>query len=240
MPPSSTLMTPSPLHLHPLKSATISMKQLRSYPPEISGSTRPRTTHALLRPHHRTNPLIWFSAFLCVILIVLLIAAGVLILIVFLVIKPRIPNFDTATASLNTIYLDSPTYLNSDLTFLANFSNPNTKIDVAFQYARIELYFLNRLIAAQALRPFAQRRGEARLQAIHMISSQVYLPPEIAAELVRQVRSNRVSYSVRATFRVRASLGIGHFSYWMYGRCQIELTSPPGGVLVARSCRTKR
>ncbi|KAI0501752.1 hypothetical protein KFK09_016697 [Dendrobium nobile] len=234
-------MTPSPppFHFHPLKSSTMPMKLLRPDPPEYSAGGRPRT-QALLRPHRRTNPFIWFAAFLCVILIVLLIAAGILTLIIFLIIKPRNPSFDTTSATLNAIYLDSPAYLNADLTFLANFSNPNTKIDVVFEYASIELYFLNRLVAAQLLPPFVQRRGEAKLQAVHMISSQVYLPPEIALELVTQVRTNRVFYSVRGTFRVRAIFGVGHLSYWLYGRCQIELTSPPSGVLVARSCRTKR
>ncbi|XP_020594944.1 uncharacterized protein LOC110035047 [Phalaenopsis equestris] len=232
-------LSPPPFHFHPLKSSTIPMKSLRSDPPEYSAGGRTRT-HALLRPHHRTNPFIWFAAFLCVILILLLIASVVLILIIFLIIKPRNPSFDTTAATLNAIYLDSAAYLNADLTFLVNFSNPNTKIDVVFEYSSIELYFLKRLIAAQLIQPFVQRSGEAKLLGLHMISSQVYLPPEIAAELVRQVRTNRVWFTVRGTFRVRASFGVGHFSYWLYGRCQIELTSPPSGVLLARSCRTKR
>uniref|UniRef100_A0A6V7QX33 Late embryogenesis abundant protein LEA-2 subgroup domain-containing protein n=1 Tax=Ananas comosus var. bracteatus TaxID=296719 RepID=A0A6V7QX33_ANACO len=91
-------------------------------------------------------------------------------------------------------------YLNGDLTLLANISNPNPHIDVAFRYLSVELYFRDRLIAAQGLAPFAQRRGEARVASLHMVTSEV-----------------------------RASLGFGHLTYWVNGRCDIDLSPPPAG-----------
>ncbi|KAF8391705.1 hypothetical protein HHK36_024014 [Tetracentron sinense] len=194
----------------------------------------------LLRPPRRTNPITWCGAILCLIFSLFLILAGIVTLIIFLVIRPRYPLFDTTSASLNSIYLDSPEYFNGDFIFLANFSNPNRKIDITFEYLDIELYFFDRLIATQAIQPFTQRRGEARLESVHMVSSLVYLPPNLAMDLQKQVQSNRVKYNIRGTFRVRARLGVSHFSYWLYGRCQLEMTGPPNGVLVARSCRTKR
>ncbi|XP_074567849.1 uncharacterized protein LOC141824451 [Curcuma longa] len=108
---------------------------------------------------------------------------------------------------------------------------------VAFQSLGLELYFRDRLIAVQALRPFAQRTGESRLEATHMITSKVLLPAELAAEIQQQVRENSVVFNVRGSFKVRARLGAGQFSYWIYTRCEVKLTSPPNGVLVARRCR---
>ncbi|KAK9156420.1 hypothetical protein Sjap_003900 [Stephania japonica] len=194
----------------------------------------------LLRPPRPTNPLIWCTAVLCVIFSVLLIVAGIATLVIFLSVKPKRPLFDTTVASLNSIYLDSTEYFNGDFIFLANFTNPNRKIDVRFEYLDIELYFFDRLIANQVLEPFTERRGEARLQSVHLISSEVYLPLNLSLELRKQIQSNRVKYNIRGTFRVRASIGLIHFSYWLYGRCQIEMTGPPSGVLISRSCRTKR
>ncbi|XP_072979887.1 NDR1/HIN1-like protein 3 [Typha angustifolia] len=243
MPPFTSPQMPStltsPYHLQP-PNATRPMKQAMHPMPRPPEFELPTRKQRLLQPNRRTNPAIWCGAILCVMFSLLLIIAGIVTLIVFLVIKPRYPSFDTTNASLNSIYIDSPAYYNGDLTFLANFSNPNHKIDVIFQYLSIELYFKERLIAAQALQPFAQRSGESRIQAIHMISSQVYLPPEISMEIQEQMRSNRVIYNIRGTFKVKASLGFGHFTYWIYGRCEIELTAPPSGVLVARNCRTKQ
>ncbi|KAI3897477.1 hypothetical protein MKW92_032825 [Papaver armeniacum] len=96
-------------------------------------------------------------------------------------------------------------YVNGDFTFLANFSNPNRKIDMRFEYLDIEL------------------KGEARPEAIHMISSEVYSPPNLSTEPRNQVRTNEFSITLE-----------GH------SECLLEMTGPPTGVLIARSCRTKR
>ncbi|GFS31720.1 late embryogenesis abundant (LEA) hydroxyproline-rich glycoprotein family [Actinidia rufa] len=203
-------------------------------------STRKVREQPILRRPHRTNPIVWCGAILCLIFSLLLIFFGVATLIVFLDIKPRIPVFDIPAASLNLIFFDSLECFNGDFTFLTNFSNPNRKIDVRLEHVEIELYFSNSLLATQALMPSTERQGKARTVSVHMISSLVYLPPNLAIELRKQVQSNRVTYNIRGTFRVRANLGLIHYSYWLHGRCQLEMSSPPTGVLLARSCRTKR
>ncbi|KAL3614734.1 hypothetical protein CASFOL_041491 [Castilleja foliolosa] len=194
----------------------------------------------ILRQPRKTNPLIWFGAILCLLFSLLLIFFGIATIIIFVGIKPRNPVFDTSAASLSVIYFDSPEFLNSDLTLLANFSNPNKKLEVRFEYAFIELYFSDKLIATQILQPFSQRPGEVKLVTIRLLSSLVYLPPNVALRLQRQESKNRVVYNVKGSFRVRAEMGLVHYTYWLHGKCQIEMTSPPNGVMITRSCRTKR
>lgn len=194
----------------------------------------------ILQPRHRTSPAMWCAAIVCFAFSILLIVAGVVILIVFLAVKPRAPSFDAANAVLNSIYVDSPApYFNDDVTLVANISNPNQKIDVVFRSATVELFFQERPMAAQALPPFALRRGQYQVVNMHMVSSRVLLPPELAVKMVNQVRSNRVQYTIKTAFKVEARFWLGHYSYWMYTVCELELTSPPCGVLVARMCRTK-
>lgn len=211
------------------------MKQASPPPQQIAEPRKPR----LLPSRRPTNPFVWCGAIVCIILSLLLIVTGIIILIFFLVVKPKNPVFDIPSASLNTIVFDSPFYLNAGLTFLANFSNPNDKMDVMFEYINIDLYFQNRLIASQSLPPFLDRTNEAKLGAVHMISSEVYLSPGLATELQMQMKNNSVLFNIRGAFRVRVSFGFGRYTYWFYGLCQIELTNPPAGVLVARICKTK-
>lgn len=200
-----------------------------------------RKPSILLQPQpRRTNLLVWCGAIFCFIFSLVLIFFGIATLIIYVSVKPRNPVFDTPNASLNTIYFDSPEYLNGDFLFLANFSNPNKRINVRFEYLNIELYFNERVIASQAAQPFSQRKGEVRLQTFHLISSLVYLPQNHAMELRKQVLSNRVQYNIRGTFKVRANLGLIHFSYWLHARCQLEMTGPPTGALVSHTCITKR
>ncbi|KAL9230052.1 hypothetical protein vseg_005445 [Gypsophila vaccaria] len=194
----------------------------------------------LLHPPRKTHPFVWCSAIMCLLFCLLVIFLGIATMIVFLVVRPKYPTFDVPNAKLNAIYFDSPENFNGDFTLVANFTNPNRKISIRYDYLDVELYFVDRLIATQALQPFTQKPGQGRLEMIHLISSLVYLPPYPAVELQRQVQTNRVQYNIRGNFRVRARVGIARFSYWLHMRCQLEMNSPPSGMLVARSCSTKR
>ncbi|KAK1311121.1 hypothetical protein QJS10_CPA08g01858 [Acorus calamus] len=238
MPPLTTPTSTFQLHHPPIQPSKQMKPKLLALPPPPAPPPPPPLK--LLRPTRKTNPLVWCGAFACIIFSLLLILSGVAIIIIFVVIKPRIPSSDVTGASLNGLYIDSPEYLNADFTLLANFSNPNRRIDVRFEHLSIDLYFYDSLISARALSPFTLRGGEGRLETVHMVASEVYLSPEIAMELRRQVGTNRVVYGVRGAFRVKASIGLMRFSYWLYSRCQIEMTGPPTGVLVARRCKTRR
>lgn len=256
--PPSVYCTPSP-HSHPttpsspfpqffiskqqsMKPSPLSIQQTIMTPTtEFLYQNFPKTRDKLLlRNHRRTDPAIWCTAIICMIFSILVILFGITTLIFFLVVKPKTPVFDTNHASLNVIYFDSPGNFNGDLTFIANFSNPNRKLHVRFEHAVLELYFDNNLIANQSIKPFSQREKETGVVKIHFVSSLVYLPRNHAMELQRQVLSNRVMYSVRGIFRVRVSFGLIHFSYWLHGRCELQMSSPPSGILMARSCITKR
>ncbi|KAJ1410841.1 Late embryogenesis abundant protein [Sesbania bispinosa] len=188
----------------------------------------------------KTKPIVWCAAVLCFIFSLLLIFFGIATLIFYFAIKPKNPIFDIPNASLNVVHFDSTEYLNGEFTLLANFSNPNRRIDVRFESLDIELFFSDRLISSQSIKPFTQRPGETRLQTVNFISSLVFLPQDVGVKLQRQVQSNRVNYNARGTFKVRANMGLIHLSYWLHSRCQIEMTGPPTGVLVARQCITRR
>ncbi|KAI4306258.1 hypothetical protein L6164_029551 [Bauhinia variegata] len=248
-PPPPPPLSPSPPRKQtkpvPLDQIIISKqsKNQCSLDPEAPNSvTRKESRPPTLRGPklQRTNPVVWCTAVLCLIFSLILILFGVATLIIFLTFKPRNPLFDIPNASLNAVYFDSPQYFNGDFILLANFSNPNRKMDVKFESSDIELFFLDRLISSQAIQPFTQRRRENRLQTVHFISSLVFLPQDVGVNLQRQVQSNKVEYNVRATFRVRVYLGLFHLRYWLHSRCQLEITGPPTGVLVARRCITKR
>ncbi|CAI9088146.1 OLC1v1022396C1 [Oldenlandia corymbosa var. corymbosa] len=160
-------------------------------PPELPiSSKRQFGGYSKLQNSHRTNPIIWCLAIFCMIFSILLILFGIATLIIFVGLKPRTPLFDTPGASLTVVYIDSAEsaqFLNSDFTFMANFSNPNRKLDITFEYLKFELYSFDTLIAAQVLEPFTQARRQTRLVTIQMISSLVYFPPNHAVELQKQM-----------------------------------------------------
>ncbi|KAI4388568.1 hypothetical protein MLD38_000885 [Melastoma candidum] len=210
--------------------------------PEKSFETRKIGPELTLRHPRRSERSlsVWCSVIICFVFSIFLICFGVATLVVYLAIRPRYPTFDIAAASLNNIYLDPSEYFNGDIILLANFSNPNRKIEMVFEYLDIRLYFSNRFIGTQGIQPFSLKQGQRRMETLHLVSSLVYMPRDLGVLLQKQVESNKVSYYVLGTFKVRASLGLIRFSLWLHGRCQLYMTGPPTGILVGRSCKMKR
>ncbi|KAI5432691.1 uncharacterized protein At1g08160 [Lathyrus oleraceus] len=222
--------------------------------PEQTGITKPPKNYhpfrtrssrklAILKvdEHQKTKPIVWFAAILCFIFSLMLIFFGIATLICYLALKPSNPSFDIPNASLNLVYFDSKPYLNGEFTLLTNFSNPNRRVHVKFESLHIELFFTNRLISSQTINPFTQKPRETRLQAVKFMSSLLFVAQEVGVKLEKEVQSsNRLSYYAKGTFKVKVKMGIIHLSFWLHSVCQMEMTGPPAGSLVARQCVTTR
>ncbi|XP_057948810.1 NDR1/HIN1-like protein 6 isoform X2 [Malania oleifera] len=196
---------------------------------------------SLVPPPRYTKPITWFVAVFCAVFWVVVILGGLIVLIVYLVFRPRSPRFDVSSVTLNAAYLDMGYLLNADLTLLANFTNPNKKVSVDFSYMVINLYYGKTLLATRSIYPFTAARTQTMFANVEMIASQVALPMEESLRLARQMERDRIVFEVKGLFRTRSNLGsFLRYSYWLYGRCRLVLTRPPTGVLVSSKCKTKR
>ncbi|KAK9276795.1 hypothetical protein L1049_006331 [Liquidambar formosana] len=194
-----------------------------------------------LPPPKRTKALTWSAAAFCAIFWITIILGGLVVLIVYLVYRPRSPQFNVSSLTLNAAYLDMGYLLNADVTVLANFTNPNKKVRVDFSYMIIDLYYGDTLVATRAVEPFSAASRESMFANVHMVSSQVRLSLKDSQRLTKQMMSNRVTFDVKGLFRTRSNLGgFLRYSYWLYGHCTVVVTGPPSGVLLSTKCRTKR
>ncbi|KAB2624814.1 hypothetical protein D8674_016474 [Pyrus ussuriensis x Pyrus communis] len=213
------------------------------WPHGSQGQPHSQRTHpqGLLIPRPQpTNVFTWSGAICCAIFWVLIIITGLVVLIIYLVFRPRTPKFDVSSATLNAAYLDMGYLLNADVTVLANFTNPNKKVSVDFSYLIIDLYYGNTLIATQYVEPFSAERSQSMFANVHMVASQVRLGVLESQRLKKQMENNRAEFEVKGYFRARANFGkILRYSYWLHGDCRVVLTRPPDGVLVTRKCKTK-
>ncbi|KAK6160291.1 hypothetical protein DH2020_003672 [Rehmannia glutinosa] len=229
-------------------------------PPNSHHESRPHFTpehtsqqHGHHRRHHnhpsflrapasrRTKPIAWLVAAFCALFWIIIIVGGLIVLIVYLVFQPRNPRFDISSATLNAAYLDMGYLLNADVTLLANFTNPNTKVNVDFNYVVLDLYIDRNSIATRYVAPFSVMKGESRLVDVHLVASQVRLSPGLSLELQRQMDNGRVNLEIRGLFRTRSKLGgVFQYSYWLYAHCEIVVAGPPTGVLIEKRCVTRR
>lgn len=194
-----------------------------------------------LTTQRKTRPIAWLIAAICTLFWIIVIVAGLAVLIIYLVYRPRLPKFDISSANLNAAYLDMGYLLNADLTILGNFTNPNKKVNVDFSYVTMDLYYESSLIATRYVEPFTAIRGQSIFEDIHMVTSQVRLPLAQSQDLTRQMNNGRVNFDVRGLFRARSKLGgVLRYSYWLYSHCTITVAGPPTGALIGKKCTTKR
>ncbi|GMY26343.1 NDR1/HIN1-like protein 6 [Fagus crenata] len=211
-------------------------------PLSSSDQTRPPTWRQPI-PHRQTkrkHHLTWFVTVFCAILWVVIIVGGLIVLIVYLVYRPRLPRFDVSAASLNAAYLDMGYMLNADVTMLANFTNPNKKVRVDFSYMYIDLYYGSTLIATQYVPPFSAAKARSKFAYIHLVTSQVGIPLTAAQRLKKQIEGNAVTFQVKGYFRARSNLGrLLRYSYLLHTHCTILMAGPPTGALIRSECKTK-
>lgn len=188
----------------------------------------------------KTKPIVWFAAILCFIFSFTLIFFGIATIICYLTLKPSNPLFDISNASLNVVNFDSKQYFNGDFALQTKFSNPNRKVHVRFESLYIQLFYSNRLISSQSIKPFTQKPKETRYQTVRFISTLIFMPQEVGVKLQRELQNNRLSCYAKGTFKVKVNMWIIHSSFWLHSVCQIEMTGPPNGSLVARQCITTR
>ncbi|CAA3006094.1 NDR1/HIN1-like protein 13 [Olea europaea var. sylvestris] len=210
-------------------------------PPHLHANEHDHVNSARLPESRKTNPLIWLIGSICAILWIIIIVGGLIILIVYLVFRPRNPKFDISTVSLNAAYLDMGYFLNADLTVLANFTNPNSKVNIDFSYVVFDLFYNEKLIATRYIQPFSVMKSEYRFADVHLMSSQVRLPVADSLNMQRQIENGRVDYEIRGLFRAKSKLGgFLRYSYWLSAHCKIALGAPPTGILIRKQCQTKR
>ncbi|KAE9454153.1 hypothetical protein C3L33_13943, partial [Rhododendron williamsianum] len=193
-------------------------------------------------PHQRkTPPYTWLIGVVCALFWIAVVLGGLVVLVVYLLFRPRGPKFDISATSLNAAYLDMGYLLNADMTILANFTNPSKKATVDFHYIYVNLYFENTLVSTTYVEPFKAMKAESAFRNVHLVSSQVGLPLRERQKMTQQIEGNRIRFEVKASLRTRSNLGsLFRYSYWLFGHCLIEVTGPPSGVLVGKKCMTKR
>jgi len=142
--------------------------QLQGQHPQPQSPQGPRQGHR--QPHNLWQPrnqptkdaFTWFATVFCAIFWVVIIVGGIIVLIVYLVYRPRSPQFAVSSATLNAAYLDMGYLLNADVTLLANFTNPSKRVSVDFSYMYINLYYGSTIIATQYIEPFSAARGVSK------------------------------------------------------------------------------
>ncbi|CAA3010423.1 NDR1/HIN1-like protein 12 [Olea europaea var. sylvestris] len=196
----------------------------------------PKTLH---NPrHHPTSPIIWFAAIICAILAVVVIIAGIVVFIGYLVIRPKVPQISATTAQLNTIYFDQASLLTVQVTILIKAENDNAKAHASFYNTNFALSFHGVKMAYLVAEPFDLRKNSSKEFNYVVQSSPIPLESGYAEIVSWSLRQNVITFELKGNTRTRWRVGLlGSIKFWLHLNCQLHL--PINGTAIYPHCSSR-
>ncbi|GAB4859832.1 hypothetical protein Ancab_011312 [Ancistrocladus abbreviatus] len=141
------------------------------------------------------------SAFLALLIIV-----GVILFIIWLVLRPRLPHFQVDSLSLSQLNLSSSAIsANWDVRFTV--SNPNTKMHVYYDSVEADIYYKAEHLAQNQLPPFDQGTKTTTNLTAKLVASSAFVDRWVVSGISGDKKSGSVSFNVRVLGLVRFKAG---------------------------------
>lgn len=134
-------------------------------------------------------------------MIALFIIAGTILFIIWLVLRPRIPQFHVDSLSVSGFNISSSQVTgNWDVQFAVR--NPNKKLSVYYDHIEASVYYRNALLSQKTLPPFKQgTKNQTALRAT-LVADSIYVDGD-ANDIAAHRTSGSVSFNVRVLSIVR-------------------------------------
>ncbi|KAL8201787.1 hypothetical protein R6Q57_010934 [Mikania cordata] len=142
-----------------------------------------------------------FAVFIgCIIII------GTIVFIIWLVLRPKVPQFRVDTLSLTNFNITSNSMISGNWNAGVTVRNPNSKITLYYDHVEAAVFYKFRSIAMTMLPPFAQgKKNETVVRATFASSSEYFdNPKEINGDRAR----GTVDFNLRMVARVRFKAGV--------------------------------
>ncbi|KAL3818364.1 hypothetical protein ACJIZ3_004269 [Penstemon smallii] len=194
----------------------------------------------VLGPRNHTNPLIWCAAIICAILSVIVIVAGIVVFLGYLIIKPKVPQISVTSAQLDTLYFDQTSLLTVQVTILIRAENDNSKARASFYDTSFALSFRGQRIAYLVAEPFGVSANNTVEFNYVSQSTPIPLNPEDAEAVSLSLRRNVIDFELKGTTRTRWRVGlIGSVKFWLHLHCQLMLPVDSTRIFPGCSSRSK-
>ncbi|KAJ0969660.1 hypothetical protein J5N97_022537 [Dioscorea zingiberensis] len=193
------------------------LKDLQKDPPHLAAPIPPSLMAFFLHPYPAfypapppppaNNPNTNLLRRFLVIIVAIIVVTGAVLLISWIVLRPRLPIFSVASASLSSFNLSS-SQLSSDLSISLSVRNPNHKMRIHYYDVQAELLYDFYTISGVALPPIDQgTRNVTEIKAM-LVAVGEYVGVDVAHSIDTERRSTgTVGFQVRVLAWVRFSSG---------------------------------
>ncbi|XP_059311367.1 uncharacterized protein At1g08160-like [Lycium ferocissimum] len=144
------------------------------------------------------------SLFRCIAisLLTLLIIVGIVVLIVWLVLRPRKMVYSIENSSIHDYNLTNINHLNAKFNFTIRAKNPNKRVSIYYDNIEVKLFFNSQPLAFNYVEPFYQPRRNVTHFDVSLPANDVALYGDIA----RDFKTERTGGSVEVQVKIRAKI----------------------------------
>lgn len=192
----------------------------------------------------------------CSILVLLIFLVGLAALIIWILFKPKIPQFsvqdvrinklnvtatyDTATASLKAT---NPTYVDTDILFTIHASNPNKKIRIDYKKVNVQMTYLGANVGKAAIPGWYQEVANTTTLHSSILATRAPMTYSDGSALLLDISANDIPLDARIDTKVAIKMRDWKTpAVWIHVDCNFHVAPPsaPGGAkLLNKSCKWK-
>ncbi|CAK9143706.1 unnamed protein product [Ilex paraguariensis] len=192
----------------------------------------------VLRPQRPTNPLIWCFAIICTVLAIAVIIVGIVVFVIYVVERPKMPSVSVTYAHLDNIYYDQARTLSVKISIVIKVVNDNAKAHTSFYDMSYVLGFYGVEIAKLGADPFDVRKNSSIEFNYLVKSSSIPLSLGETETVNLSLRQNRMSFDLKGATKTRWRVGlVGSVKFWLNLNCELHL--PVNGSSIYPHCTTK-
>ena len=192
----------------------------------------------------------------CSFLITLIFILGLAALIIWIVFKPKIPQYSVQDVHINKLNVSAtydsasrslqatnPTYVDADILFTLHASNPNHKIRIDYKKVNIQTTYQGSNVGKASIPGWYQEVQNTTTVHSDILATKAPLTVTQGAALLVSIQANDIPLD--ATIDTKVAIKIGAWktpAVWIHVTCTFHVappTAPGGAKLLSKSCKWK-
>lgn len=192
----------------------------------------------------------------CSLLLILIFILGLAALIIWIVYKPKIPQYSVQDVQINKLNVTSrydaasrsvqatdPTFVDTDILFTLHASNPNKKIKIDYKKVNIKTTYQGANVGQATIPGWYQEVQNTTVVRSDILATQAPLTVTQGAALLLNIQANDIPLDARIDTKVAIKVGSWKTpAVWIHVKCNFHVAPPsaPGGAnLLSKSCKWK-
>lgn len=192
----------------------------------------------------------------CSILVILIFLLGVAALVIWIVYKPKIPQYSVQDVHINKLNVTSrydtssrslqatdPTFVDTDILFTLYASNPNEKIKIDYKKVNIQTTYQGSNVGQATIPGWYQDVQNTTTVRSNILATKAPLTVSQGSTLLVSIQANDIPLDARIDTKVAIKMGAWMTpAVWVHVSCNFHVAPPsaPGGAkLLSKSCKWK-